>query len=540
MAKPSDTHIRIGVMSSFTAEPLTPHLRKYFKEKNLGEAQILFAPFNQIHQTCYAINSAFAEIPDILIILWRLEDLIDQSHTTEIAEKTIDDLLSAFSYLREHFKGSIIINQATQPWLLDRDLASIDQQSIITKDNKNLQQFANQKIGEINQILSLDIDSLMMKIGIDKAHDNRKWYLYRQPWSEAFWAVIGRQIGRLITAQKRSSKKCIVLDADNTLWGGVIGEDGLGGIAIGNDFPGNAYRDFQKRLLSLQQKGILLAMASKNNPEDVFEVFDKHDAMILKRDHFVGFEIHWQFKAVSIQNIAKKLNIGIDSIVFIDDNPKEIAEVQSLHPEVTCILVPEEIISLPGIFDGSDLFDTLKITNEDRHRTDLIRSEDIRKHAEVSMTAEEFLLFLKLEVNVFKAEEKHLGRITQLINKTNQFNLTTIRRTHDEVKILSQSPGILLLGMTLKDRFGDYGLVGVAILHLQKDMAKLDTFLMSCRALGRGAEEEFLKQVIKLSSSSAIVGQYNPTSKNQLAKDFLISQGFIYDETHNTWTLSVF
>jgi FkbH-like protein len=531
----TDSPLKIGVIASFTAEPLRHHINQIFKQKNVTKCSVEFAPFNQIHQTCYGIETAFEQTPDVIVLLWRLEDLIDSSVTAENIKETLHNLVSAIKYLRQHFKGTIIINNIIRPWLSRHDSTSIEQKSAFLAQSENAQILANQLIGNIDDILVLDILSLMLKIGCDKAHDLRKWYLYRQPWSEVFWSLISNQTARLITAQKRSAKKCIILDADNTLWGGVIGEDGIGGINIGNDFPGNTYRDFQKQLLTLQQKGILLAIASKNNEEDVFEVLDKHDAIILKREHFVAFEINWQSKAVSIQNIAKKLNIGIDSLVFIDDNPKEIAEVQSLNPSVTCILVPDEITSLPTIFNGLDLFDNLTVTDEDLNRTSLVRSEDIRKQAEVTMTAEEFLSSLELEVAVFKADEEHLGRITQLINKTNQFNLTTLRRTADEVKTLWQSPNTLILGMNLKDRFGDYGLVGVAILKIEKETAILDTFLMSCRALGRGAEEEFLKQAINISACSKIIGNFQPTLKNQLAKDFLQSQGFHFDNSKNIY-----
>lgn len=539
MAATTNSSLKIGVIASFTAEPLRHHIIQTFKQKHIENCSVEFAPFNQIHQTCYGIETAFEQTPDVILILWRLEDLIDYPETAENISKILQDLMSAIKYVRHHFKGMIIINNIIRPWLMYRDATSIEQKSPFCAQSENAQNVANQLIGNIDDVLVLDIPSLMLKIGCDKAHDFRKWYLYRQPWSETFWSLIAVQITRLITAQKRSAKKCIILDADNTLWGGIIGEDGIGGINLGNDFPGNAYRDFQKQLLTLQQKGVLLAIASKNNEEDVFEVLDKHDAMILKREHFVAFEINWQSKSISIHNIAKKLNIGIDSLVFIDDNPKEIAEVQSLNPTVTCILVPDEITSLPTIFNGLDLFDTLTITDEDLNRTSLIRSENIRKQAEVTMTAEEFLSSLELEMTVFKADEEHLGRITQLINKTNQFNLTTIRRTADEVKTLWQSPDTILLGMNLKDRFGDYGLVGVAILKIEKETAILDTFLMSCRALGRGAEEKFLKQAIKLSSCTHIIGHFQPTFKNQLAKDFLTSQGFSYDDHKNIYVLSV-
>src|SRR5207248_3306274 len=199
-----------------------------------------------------------------------------------------------------------------------------------------ISQFWTQEIGKLERVRLLDLHGLMLTAGIKQAHDTRKWQLYRQPYTEPFWHDVGRMLGRMITAEKINPKKCIVLDLDNTLWGGIIGEDRLEGIQIGDEFPGKAYRDFQRHLLRLKSKGVLLAVASKNNPDDAYEVFDKHDAMVLSRSDIAVFEIHWESKVESIKRVARKLNIGLDALVFVDDNPKEIGEVAERLPDVTC------------------------------------------------------------------------------------------------------------------------------------------------------------------------------------------------------------
>jgi FkbH-like protein len=514
---------RVGIISSITAEPLTRHLKK------LSYA-VHMAPFHQLHQSCYNYPSVFPETLDTIIVIWRLEDYISEG---EPDNRFLDDFLGAIRHLRQNFKGGIIVNRVYPPTLFQHDPTSIRQDFSSKSD---LSKQANDALAKIDGLLLLDFPALLHKIGVDKAYDARTWYLYRQPWTQDFWALITAQINRLQMAQTKSPKKCLVLDADNTLWGGIVGEDGISGIQLGEDFPGNAYRDFQKAVLKLSQQGILLAMASKNNREDVLEVLSKHDAMILQEHHFVALEIHWKSKIESLQSIAKKLNIGLDSLVFVDDSPKEIAEIQAGLPMVTTLMVPEDVSNLPSLFQGLDLFDALSITEEDLKRTEFIQAEESRKQAEAALTAEAFLATLSLDIQVFKAQDEHLARITQLINKTNQFNLTTIRRSADEVKQLQQSADTIVIGLTVSDRFGDYGLVGVAIVEkLDSSTAYLDSFMMSCRVLGRGVESEFIKQVIQLSGCKAFKAEFKPTAKNQLAENFLKENGFAFSESERIW-----
>jgi FkbH-like protein len=381
----------------------------------------------------------------------------------------------------------------------------------------------------VDRVRLLDLDALMQKTGSDAAFDARKWYLYRQPWSEKFWAETGRQAGRIVCAQTLSAKKCVVLDADNTLWGGVVGEDGIGGIALGDEFPGSAYRDFQRYLLSLQKKGILLAVASRNNEADFYEVVDGHDSMILKRDHVAAFEIHWESKVESLNRIAGKLNIGLDSLVFIDDSAKEIDEVRQRLPAVACLQIPEEPADLPFFLAGTDLFDQAEITEEDRRRTAMILADRGRQELKGTMSEAEFKKSLGLEMTIFKTEKQHIARIAQLINKTNQFNLTTIRRAADEIESLSRSPAHLMLGMELKDKYGDYGLVGAAILEKKGDVCVIDTLLMSCRVLGRDAETAFLAHLAKAAQTlkcARIEGRYIPTAKNGMVAELYKNHGF--------------
>jgi len=403
-------------------------------------------------------------------------------------------------------------------------------------------QFWTQEIARLERVRILDLHGLMLSLGTKHAHDSRKWLLYRQPYTEKFWQEIGRLLGRILAAEKISPKKCIALDLDNTLWGGIIGEDGLQGIQLGDDFPGKAYRDFQQTLVCLKKKGVLLAVASKNNPEDVYEVFDKHDAMILSRKDFAALEIHWDSKVESIRRVAKKLNIGLDSIIFVDDSAKEIGEISERLPDVTCVVVPEELAELSDLFAETDFFDFAEITDEDRRRTEMMAADSARLEIQEAMSEEEFRKSLNLKIEVFAAQKQHLARVTQLINKTNQFNLTTVRRTQDEVEELVGSKDALVLGMDIKDKYGDYGLVGVTILKKKAKSCVIDTLLMSCRVLGRGAEDTLIAKLAEAAKSlgcDEMRGRYIATSKNAMVKDFYRHFNFQHEPQTDEWFVRI-
>lgn len=523
MSRPAPKMI-IGLAGSFTVDPLAKHIGL--------EAEYLVAPYNQITQLSFNPAALLGDAPDVLVVIWRLED---------IGFSELDNFIQTIKNLRESFKGTLIVSNCPYPSTAEFNTYDLQQpQSGVLNYAQALDKFTS-SISKIDNINILNLAGLMSDYGVANAHDIRKWYLYKQPYAEKFWEVIGVQVTRIINAQTIASKKCIVLDCDNTLWGGIIGEDGIGGIELGQDFPGSAFKDFQKHALHLRSKGLFLAIASKNDETAVFDVFDNHDAMILKREHISSWQVHWNSKADSIQAIADDLNIGLDAIVFVDDNPKEIAEVESRLPDVTCLIVPEEIAELPRLLVNTGLFDIADLTEEDAKRADMMASESKRKSASTAMTQEEFIQSLELKIKIFEVLPQHLGRITQLINKTNQFNVTTKRRTADEVKALSENSDILLMGMDIADRFGEYGLVGVAIAQKQnKTEWFIDSLMMSCRVLGRGAETSLiakLAEAVSVKGGEVLIGEYIPTPKNSLVEHLYKDHGF---NAHNgLWKLPI-
>jgi FkbH-like protein len=327
------------------------------------------------------------------------------------------------------------------------------------------------------------------------------------------------------------SKKCIVLDLDNTLWGGVIGEDGFDNIKLGDNPVGRSFIEFQKRLLALNQRGIILAINSKNNFDDAIEVIQKHPNMIIKENNFACVKINWDDKVVNLQKIAEELNIGLDSMVFFDDDPINQEYVRESLPEVLVVDLPKDSSQYAQIITEMKEFDVLKITEEDTKRSDMYLGQKKRKELENKVgDFNEFLKQMNIEVNLQKANSFSIPRISQLTLKTNQFNLTTKRYQEEEVSKFSSSNDKIVECVQVSDRFGDNGITGTYIIEKKNnDEWIIDTFLLSCRIMGRGVEEMMMNQIIekaKLSGIKRIKGEFIPTAKNKPAENFYEELGF--------------
>lgn len=370
----------------------------------------------------------------------------------------------------------------------------------------------------------VDMDKITSRIGYANLIDKRMWHFAKIPYTASGWEAIAGEYIRFIRAFTGKVRKCLVLDCDNTLWGGILGEDRFNGIKIGTDYPGSCYREFQQTIKSFKEKNVLLAMCSRNNESDVLEVLEKHPDMVLGQEDFVNIKVNWNDKVTSIEEIAEELNIGVDSLVFMDDNPFEIEMVKRMLPQVTAILLdsqhPE---SYTDVLLSCGYFDALSTTEEDSKRSEMYKVEVARKKAQKGMPLDEYLKWLEMEVEIGKADDFTVPRVAQLTQRTNQFNLTTKRYTEEEIKRLV-AEGADVLWCRLKDRLGDIGIIGVAIVaYPDSQRAYIDSFLVSCRALGRGVEDTLLKACIKVAFSigrTSITGEFIPTDKNYQVKEF--------------------
>ncbi len=369
----------------------------------------------------------------------------------------------------------------------------------------------------------LDIENAVSRSG--KTFDDKMKYLAKMSIPEIAFPYLAKEMLRIIRPISGLSKKCLVLDLDNTMWGGVLGEDGIEGIKIGIEPPGNAFSDFQKAVKTLLRRGIILAINSKNDLELVKEAFKKRPEMVLKLDDFAAIRANWQDKAQNMREIAAELNIGIDSFVFMDDNPAERFLIKNELPEVLTVDMPEDCSNYAQTLLDLDVFEALHITAEDKNRTQLYKAETERKQLKTQITdLSDYLSSLETKVEVFPVDSFSIARISQLTQRTNQFNLTTRRYSEAEIKSFSEAQDTKVYCLKSSDRFGDHGTVGACIVKAQNhDVWELDVLLMSCRVLGRGIEEAFMHFIceeIKKEGAQILIGRYLPTKKNGMAKDF--------------------
>ncbi len=376
-----------------------------------------------------------------------------------------------------------------------------------------------------------DWEFLANRLGGLAARDERSWFESKQPCSPALLVELAREVTQLILSLKRAPKKVLVLDLDNTLWGGVVADDGLEGIELGDTSPrGEAFKAFQKYIASLRQRGVLLAVCSKNDFVKAAEPFEKHPDMVLKMEDLVSFKANWEPKSENIRAMARELNLGLDSFVFVDDNPAEIEIVRQFAPEVTTILLGPDPSDYVGQLADCRLFEPRSITAEDAERTSQYRSDAQRKALEASVTdMASYLESLQMEAVISEFTPVDVPRLSQLINKSNQFNLTTRRRSEAEVIAVMNDPNFIGYSMRLKDRFGDHGLISIAIGEKAGDAMLVDTWLMSCRVLKRGVEEEVLNEFVRLArlkNCTRLEGIFLPTAKNEMVRDFYGRMGF--------------
>ncbi len=376
-----------------------------------------------------------------------------------------------------------------------------------------------------------DVARLASHRGIDAWFDQRYWYLAKQPVSFDCVIDYARSLGALIAAIMGRTKKCLILDLDNTLWGGVVADDGVAGIHVGEGSgEGEAFKAFQHYVRELQRRGIMLAVCSKNDEAVARAPFIEHPEMVLRLDDFVSFKANWQPKSDNIRAIATELDLPLEAFVFVDDNPAEREQVRQALPEVTVPGMPDDPVGFIRTLDEGRLFDVVSLTAEDATRTEAYRgrSAATRTWTEAS-NVDAYLESLEMEATIRPFEPVAFERIAQLVNKTNQFNLTTPRVVPAEVEDLAADPLVFARTLRLRDRFTDHGLVSVIVGRIVEDDLIIETWLMSCRVLGRGVERALFNHVLATAQArgvTRITGLYKPTDRNSLVKDHYAHLGF--------------
>lgn len=513
MAENTNQTRSVVVAATFTAEPLQPSLEFLFEKTGL-RLDVRFSPYHQVLQELISSSSMLASLDKgVAVILVRLEDFIrdmdDQSRAVETIASIADEIASSLAAFAARSRSPAVFSVLAASPVVPEQL-----KGAIEKATEQLIERAA-RISGLTVLLPQDIDV----VAGDDTFDHESNRLAHVPFTEAHYASLSLAIARKVHAFLVPDRKVLVLDCDNTLWRGVVGEDGVDGVAAP---PGFAY--LQKFALRLQAQGVLICLASKNVERDVFDVLEQRRDMLLKPEHIVAHRINWNPKPQNLAELAQSLSLGLDSFVFLDDNPVECELMKAELPQVLTLLLPPED-QIEAFLDHLWAFDKVAITEEDKRRTSLYKEDAARKALEKDATnIIDFVASLKVKVDIEPPSEGDWPRLAQLTQRTNQFNFTTVRRTESELRTLvAGSLAGQVLKVNVSDRFGDYGLVGLVICIEANRELLVDTFLLSCRVLGRGVEHAILRHLAAIARSRGIETvsmPFNKTTRNEPASAF--------------------
>ena len=544
--------IHISILSSFTLNGIEEIFQVKCNEKNISckthlgnynqYNQEILDPDSKLYKSKSDLTFLILDTQSILEDLWYFPYSINDKQRENFIERKFNEIKNLISIFLKNSNSKLILSNFFIPtsstYGIVESKLNFGLQKMILKLNDSLQNH----IQNLDSIYLFDMNGFISKHGENNVFDPKQYLFGDIKISLDFIPYLVNDLMGYVIAILGISKRCIVLDLDNTLWGGIVGEEGFNGIKLGSDPSGKAFVEFQKHLLALQNRGILLAINSKNNFDDAIKVIEEHPDMVLKKEHFASIKINWNDKVSNIKEISNELNFGPDNFVFIDDDPLNREFMKSSLPEVLTIDLPKDPSKYVRIMQEINEFNLLKITNEDKQRGIMYSQQRERKtHENSSNNLEDFLKNMDLKITIKKADSFTIPRISQLILKTNQFNLTTKRYSFEEIQTMSTDPNFLMGCVQVEDKFGDNGITAAFI--VEKNNSKewiIDTFLLSCRVMGRQIEKSILSYIIKIAKENnvhKIFANFIPTKKNQPIENFLPDCGFKKEK--DFWSISL-
>jgi FkbH-like protein len=545
----SDRKIRIGILSSFTINGLKEILQVKTSERNISST-IYESPYNQYSQEILNQDSnLYKFLPEITFLIidtrnifgkyFRFPYSINNTERKKIVEEKVNEIKNLINIFVNKTNSKLVITKLNIPsfspyGIFETKMEYGFHEMINSFNQKLISEYKNSE-----NVYIYDFEKFVTKYGEDNVFDYKQFFFGDLKISMKCLPVFGQELMRYVVAHLGMTKKCIVLDLDNTLWGGIVGEEGFNGIKLGPEPPGNTFMEFQRVLLSLQQRGIILAINSKNNFEDAIKVIKDHPYMILREEHFASIKINWKDKVSNMREIVKDLNIGSDSLIFIDDDPVNREFVKSTIPEILVLDVVNDSSIYASMIENMIDFSVLKITDEDKNRGKMyLKQKEVNELQESTPDLETFLSQLNLKITIKEVDEFTLPRTSQLILKTNQFNLTTKRYQQIEIGKMISDSNFFVGCAQVEDKFGDNGITGVFIIRKENEKEWIiDTFLMSCRIMGRDIEKGIMAFIInkaKENKVKKIRADFIPTQKNKPIGNFLSDCGFEKDE--DSWT----
>jgi FkbH-like protein len=528
--------VRLAILADCSTQQLANLVRALLGEAGL-RAEIYEGAFDAIELESRSPESALYRFAPQTIIIMNSVQALRAAHSrqpapgVEFAAQYAAQITRTWDAIQSHCNATILQSTFAMPaesHFGNFDLkvpASLRASTGVI--NASLMQAAQGRAG----VLFHDVDSVASWVGRRFFFDDRAWDLWKMPCSLEHLPRIAKNVVDVLFAARGRIVKCVVADLDNTLWGGVIGDDGMEGIELANGSPsGEAFRAVQSYALACRQRGIVLAVCSKNEEANAREPFRSHPDMLLREEHIAVFVANWIDKASNLRTIAETLNIGLDALVFVDDNPAERARVRQMLPDVAVPELPEDPACYAETLAAASYFEALTISEDDRRRADFYRNNAVRS-AEMRKlgSIDEYLASLEMECALSPFDEVGRARISQLINKSNQFNLTTKRYTEVQVAEIEHDPDAFHLQVRLVDKFGDNGMISVVIFKKAGLEWLCDTWLMSCRVLGRRVEEAILQTVVtqaRAGGAEALAGRYIPSAKNAMVAEHFGKLGF--------------
>jgi FkbH-like protein len=530
-------NIKIAILGDSATQLLVQAIKGYGYEKKI-KFDCFEADYDQIERQILDVSSELYEFnPEYVLIFQSTQKFINKFYSLDeldkerASEQMINKTKELCDTLSSRLSCKIIFS----------NLPEVDDNVYGNYFNK-IKQSVGYQVRKYNYILMNicheyknlfinDINLLQNRYGLSLVFDPKMYISSSMVYSIDFLPAVAKNSVDIINAISGSFKKCLIIDLDNTLWGGIIGDDGIENIQIGDLGIGKAFTELQHWLKQLKQRGIILAVCSKNTEHIAKEPFEKHPDMILKLDDFAVFVANWNTKVDNIRYIQSVLNIGFDSIVFCDDNPVERDIVRKYIPDISVPELPEDPAEYLLYLRSLNLFETATHSHEDTKRTKLYQQEAERRDVQTGFSNEDdFLTSLNMVSSAQPFNSFTIPRVAQLTQRSNQFNLRTIRYTEEEIKTISSSKEYFTISYTLEDKFGDYGLISVLILKKEDKALFIDTWIMSCRVLKRSMEHFVLNNIVELAISNGfdyIIGEYLETPKNELVKDHYKDLGFI-------------
>lgn len=501
------------------------------------QTSVWLGEYNQYNHEIINLSSGLYKNEfDVVLLAVNIEDMCSEvfdnyyNHYEEIEDilyNSVDNFINTIKVLRKNSNAKIIVNNFVKPY--HSHFSTFHNQTVNGINNliRKINIRLVESLSSMENVFIVDFDAVISDIGRKNAYDLKSDLIAKNPYKFDVYTSLSEEYFGIINSVLGTRKKCIVLDLDNTLWGGIVGEDGIEGIVI-ND----SYKKFQAQIKQWSKTGVLLAICSKNNYDDAMQVIENHPDMVLRKDDFSSIKINWDNKADNIKSIALELNIGLDSLVFFDDSEFECNLIKEQLPEVEVVWLNGEYLNYPDIAKNVKSLDFIKLTDEDISRKDMYEAQNLRRQLEnVSVDIESYLRSLKMKATIRPVDEFTINRVVQLTQKTNQFNMTTKRYELSDIKkILEQ--GYLIYTLSLEDDYGDNGLTGVIIINTDSFVWEIDTFLLSCRIMNRNVEKVLLSYIINLAKQQGIkkiVGEYIPTKKNKPIQNLYSELGFIQE-----------